>query len=68
MTEHRNDHQHFPQLNGPGHARRKVVNQPLPERFRPDPYEMRAIEMIAELDRWMRLQQRGLIVRGDPGE
>ncbi len=69
MTDHRNDHLHFPALNGPGHRRRKVVNQPLDERYKPDPFEERALQQIAALDYWMKLQALGLPIRpGDPGE
>lgn len=75
--ERRNDPQHFPAVNGPGHRRRKVVNLPAEHRYVMDRYEVRALEMIGELDRWLAAEQdrqlraaqaRGLERRGDPGE
>lgn len=49
-----NDSTHFPAWNGRGHRRRKVVNMPARAKCRLDPYERRALELIGEIDRWLR--------------
>ncbi|WP_250029690.1 hypothetical protein [Paractinoplanes maris] len=77
-----NDSTHFPAFNGRGHRRKKVVNMPHPDRYRPDPLELRALELIGEVDAWLKAQQDrearaararfDAVVegweRGDPGE
>ncbi len=72
MSESRNDHTHFPPVNGPGHRRRKVVNRSQIERLEQaglDPYEQRALLVIGALDRYLRQVQLGQRPRfGDPGE
>jgi len=51
-----NDSTHFPAWNGRGHRRRKVVNMPAVGRYQLDPYERRALELIGELDRYLRTE------------
>ena len=77
----RNDPHHFPPVNGRGH-RRKVVNRPLDQRFdlnRLDAFELRAVEMLAEWDRFLQAEAEryaraevarleGWIRGGEPGE
>ncbi|GAA0495269.1 hypothetical protein Ade02nite_18950 [Paractinoplanes deccanensis] len=52
-----NDPQHFTPMNGRGHRRRKVVNMPAGDRYGMDPYEVRALELVGEIDRWLRADQ-----------
>jgi hypothetical protein len=55
-----NDPTHFPAWNGRGHRRRKVVNAPAVGRYPLDAYEERALELVGEIDRWLRAEQARL--------
>lgn len=49
-SDNRNDPGRF--SNGAGY-RRKVVNQPHPDRFVADPVEVRARELLRSMNRWL---------------
>lgn len=80
--QRRNDPHHFPAVNGEGHRRRKLVNQPVDQRFdldRLDDFERQAVEMIATWDEFLDAEAKrraraetarleGWLQGGQPGE
>jgi hypothetical protein len=76
--ERRNDRSHFSAANGPGHRRKRVINQPLDTRYVADPYERRALELIGGLDQQLRAEEARVrrhwaaqvegLTGGEPGE